>query len=296
MFLSLIQISANSCFRAFDNVDKIYFLNFIQKLSQIILIFVFTQYYPSLEAFVISFSLSIFIQIFISLVYLKKLIIFNLFHNNYSLDKFFNVLLQIAPNSIKLGVVALSSFFITKFSTFLITASYEQSIIASYGLFMQVIFVIQSFSSIVLNINLPKFIRFHSRKSSSKQIILLYKSFFLLFLIYFFSVGIVFIFGPFFIDYFAKDVLFPNLTIMILMSIFGYLEINHSIAATYISSTNSVPFLKASVLSALFITIFSCLAIYFQLGLVSVILSYGLVQLAYNNWKWPYELYKIAMR
>jgi hypothetical protein len=51
---------------------------------------------------------------------------------------------------------------------------------------------------------------------------------------------------------------------------------------------NTVPFVKASIISGIAIVVVSILSIKLtHLGIIALILSQGIVQLAYNNWYWP---------
>jgi hypothetical protein len=61
---------------------------------------------------------------------------------------------------------------------------------------------------------------------------------------------------------------------------------NHSIAGIYLSTTNKIPFLSASIFSGSAIFISSILAVP-HMGLAGLVMAQGLVQMAYNNWKWP---------
>ena len=66
------------------------------------------------------------------------------------------------------------------------------------------------------------------------------------------------------------------------------LEGNHTIFSTVIVTANKVPFVAAGLISGAVIGIFMYLALRFtSLGLLGVVMSQGVVQLAYNNWKWP---------
>jgi O-antigen/teichoic acid export membrane protein len=69
------------------------------------------------------------------------------------------------------------------------------------------------------------------------------------------------------------------------------LEVHHVIAATYITTRNEVPFVTAAVLSAV-MTVALSATLVFYLGIPGLIIAQGIVQLAYNNWKWPIIAYK----
>lgn len=67
----------------------------------------------------------------------------------------------------------------------------------------------------------------------------------------------------------------------------------HSNAATFIATRNRIPFVKSSILSGIAIILISLILINFtNLELWSLLISQAIVQLSYNNWKWPLEVNK----
>ena len=73
------------------------------------------------------------------------------------------------------------------------------------------------------------------------------------------------------------------------MMFYQFLEFNHgSIFSTFITTKNEVPFTVPSIVSGCAIVVLSVsLVTLTKLGLWGLLLSQCLVQLAYNNWKWP---------
>jgi len=64
------------------------------------------------------------------------------------------------------------------------------------------------------------------------------------------------------------------------------LELNHSIAGNYLTTINVIPFVRAALWSGLSIALISILLVK-VMGVWALIVGQGVVQLAYNNWKWP---------
>jgi O-antigen/teichoic acid export membrane protein len=83
----------------------------------------------------------------------------------------------------------------------------------------------------------------------------------------------------------SRTTLLPT-NLLLLYGVIILLELNHSVAGSYIATTNQLPFVPAAIISGVSITIIS-LTIAGKFGLLGIILSQGLVQAAYNNWKWP---------
>jgi O-antigen/teichoic acid export membrane protein len=73
---------------------------------------------------------------------------------------------------------------------------------------------------------------------------------------------------------------------LLVFGVIIFLELNHSIFGLFITASNHVPFYKAALLSGAAILSFSAVLVG-ELGVWSLILVQGGVQLAYNNWRWP---------
>ena len=87
------------------------------------------------------------------------------------------------------------------------------------------------------------------------------------------------------------DILPFDLLLVLLVSVL--LEMNHSNAATYLTTKNEVPFLSSSLISGVVIVVASIISVVvLELGLLGVLLSYFLTQLSFNNWYWPYVAFK----
>ena len=85
----------------------------------------------------------------------------------------------------------------------------------------------------------------------------------------------------------SRTLLLPAGPLLLYLAI-QFLESNHSMAASLITTRNEVPYVWASVVSGACIATLTLLSLSFtSLGVTGVILSAGVVQLCYNNWKWP---------
>jgi hypothetical protein len=90
----------------------------------------------------------------------------------------------------------------------------------------------------------------------------------------------------------SKTPLMPE-WFMVIAILISFLENNHSIAGSILLSKNEVPFFKAAIISGIS-TVFLLLAFFkfSKLGAWTMILAPGLVQGAYQNWKWPVVVFK----
>lgn len=89
-----------------------------------------------------------------------------------------------------------------------------------------------------------------------------------------------------------QDVVF-NIPVLIAIGIYIFLLNHHSLYASYISNTNKVPYMKSFVISSFVCVGLSILLIKTtNLGIWSLIIAQVIVQVVYNNWKWPYQVMK----
>jgi O-antigen/teichoic acid export membrane protein len=87
----------------------------------------------------------------------------------------------------------------------------------------------------------------------------------------------------------SKSTLLPAGSLALLL-VTGFLEMNHSLSATLLLLDNRVPFMNAAVLSGVLIVGLSSLVLsQTELGVLGALAVPFLIQLGYNNWKWPRE-------
>ena len=90
-----------------------------------------------------------------------------------------------------------------------------------------------------------------------------------------------------------SDTMFIPTEMLLLYLLFQILEKNHSIAAGFIQADNRIPFFIPSLVSGgVTLLLIWLLLDIFDMGLWGIILAPGIVQLCYQNWKWPWTLYK----
>ena len=191
-------------------------------------------------------------------------------------------------NSKKMGIVSLSSLVVSKAGIFFAGIYLSIQDVASYGLMSQLIAVLSSTSIAMLSIYQPRFASFRiakeQKKSLLKDICLSMGVFYTIFI----CGAITFIFfGPFILEIIKANAELPSRYIFILFCLISFLEMQHTNFSTIITSSNSVPFVKASVFSAIFIVLGTFVSLkYFHFGLLGLILIPGIVQLCYQDWKW----------
>lgn len=196
-------------------------------------------------------------------------------------------------NAKKSGLIALGTFLISKGNTFIASKYLPLNIIAEYGLSLQLFSILTAVSSSMIFILFSKISQYRVEKDLEK--LREYYSFCIVVNLICFSSGIVAI------TFIAPKILLllkSNITLLpkeylLFIGMFLLLEGVHAIASMFIVTSNYIPPVKAAILSGIAIIILSLILINFtNLGLWSLLLSQFLVQLSYNNWKWPLEVNK----
>jgi O-antigen/teichoic acid export membrane protein len=222
-----------------------------------------------------------------SIIFFKRNFVFTELEFNKGVSfslrkKYFKVLWY---NACRSGVVQLGTFFIQRF-TILIAANALGKQATPYSLTLTILYSVNSLSSVLMQLYLPK-ITYYQAKRNKKQVKKLFLgawvtviiiSLFINSLLYFLGEEILFLFG--------SEVSILESKYLILLIIFMELELIHSIAASFLTTYNIVPFVNATIITGVLITIINLVFIN-EYGVITLILSYGLVNLFYNNWKWP---------
>lgn len=196
-------------------------------------------------------------------------------------------------NAKKQGIVMIGSMAISKSGMFLAGIYLNLDEIASYGLLVQFSSIIVTISCTVYGLYQPKMTNLRTIDSKNKLWDLFLLSMGAFYIIYFILSAVLILSSDFVLKFIGSSTLLPNHTIVIVYLIIVLLENQHSLFATLITTKNSIPFVKQSLISGFFIILFTFLILKFtNLRILGLIIAPGIVQLIYNNWKWPYVVCK----
>ena len=210
--------------------------------------------------------------------------------NNSELKDLFGVMWH---NSWRLGFVALGAFLITQ-SNILICSSYlGLDVTASYGVTLQLFSIVTALSSTLYNIYLPELNISILYKNNNRTKKIITFSVLVNWTIFIFGSVCIIIFGELILDIVQSSIKILTQELLVFMAIYLFLENNHAMFATFITSENRVPFMNAALISGTAIVLLSIILVNFtQLGLFGLLFSQAIIQLLYNNWKWPFEVIK----
>ncbi|NLI72972.1 MAG: hypothetical protein GX361_09650 [Bacteroidales bacterium] len=204
---------------------------------------------------------------------------------------YFDVIKVILPNSVKLGLTSLGAFLALQASMIIGSFYVPLESLASYGITIQAVNLIGAIGSVYYFSFVPKIgnLRVDNEKSEIKK---LYKRSAMILLLSFIFCGTLLIFlGNPILLFLKSQTMLLNKKMILSILIITFLEKNHAIAGGFLLSNNEVPFFKASIISGAItvIALFFSLEI-MDLGVWAMIIAPGIIQLAYQNWKWPLVL------
>ena len=206
----------------------------------------------------------------------------------YQSDHFRDIIKVILPNSMKLGVTGLGGILVLQASVIIGSFYVSLENLASYGITVQAVNLIASLGGIYYSTFVPKLglMRVENNLPGIKK--LYFRSILLLLLTFVvFGMMMAFLGNSILVILKSQTFLLSRVMIFVLL-IIAFLEKNHAIAGGFILSRNEVPFYKASLVAGIItvVLLFIFLKI-FNLGVWAMIISPGIAQLVYQNWKWP---------
>lgn len=204
-----------------------------------------------------------------------------------------NILKLMMVNAKKVGIVSIGGFLLAKGNTFVVSEYFSLDIVGKYGLTMQVFSILLGVTGTIYQIYTPEFYEYRLKNDTLKlkeKYILCYIINLLLFILG--IIGIIFIL-PYLLKFLGKKGSLLTQAQLMFMSFCFLLESTHANAAFILSTKNYIPYVKAGIFSGIGIIFTSLIFINFtEMGIWSVLISQFIVQLLYNNWKWPLEVNK----
>jgi len=196
------------------------------------------------------------------------------------------------PNSWRLGLTALGAFAISRANILIVSSLVGLSASASYALSLQLLSVVVAIAHLPTQAVLPKMIalRVQGDRAGLRRMFLPRQLF--LIAVFIVGAGCVWLLGEPLLAAVGSTVHLLPKTEMAVLALVLLLEANHSNCAIVITTGNRVPFVWPSLLSGMGVVALSVAVAQGGGGLLGIILSQCLVQVLYNNWKWPLVLWK----
>lgn len=216
----------------------------------------------------------------------------SLYDKEVPISEVYEIIKLVWFNAKKVGLVSISAFAITQSTTLISAAFIDLGATASYGLSLQIISVISGISQTLFTAMIPKMTDFQINCRTEDLNKLFSTAMTIFWMIYFVGMLTLLTVGLPFVNFIKSNTELPFVMVSF-MGLYQLLETNHSLFATYISISNKIPYVRASLVSGVLIVIFSLIvAKYSIFGIYGLMSVQFLVQLCYNNWKWPYVVMK----
>ena len=208
-------------------------------------------------------------------------------------NNFMTIVKVLTPNSVKLGLTSVGAFLVLQSSVIIGSIYLSLNQLASYGITIQAINLIGSLSLVYYSSFTPLIahLRVEQNTISIKRIYI--KCIIVMVITFLVSGTGLILAGNWALVFLKSQTLFLNKLMILAILLIALLEKNHALAGGFLLSRNEVPYFKAAIISGA-ATVFMLFALIRlgQLGVWGMILAPGIVQLVYQNWKWPLVLIK----
>lgn len=196
-------------------------------------------------------------------------------------------------NSYKLFLVAMGGYLINQANTILCSTFLGLEVTASYGLSIQAVQAIGIISFVYMQVVIPEISKAKVNADVNKQKTLLGTASCVFLVLDVLGNAAVILFVNNILVFIGAKTLILSTPLMILIAITNLLDKHSNIYSQFIVCDNRVPFVKASIFSGVIIVIVSFVLLKTTVwGVFGFVSTQMIVQLAYNNWKWPYVVCK----
>lgn len=196
-------------------------------------------------------------------------------------------------NAKKLGINFIGAYAVNKMGMFIIGFFLPLATIGSYGLLTQFTTIVSGIANTMFVTYLPKVS--NCRVTGDRPMLKRTISFSMVvgqIIMLAGALGIIFV-APYLLELIKSQTMLPSRLICVLYLVIVALELNHSEFASVISTENKIPYVVPSLVSGGVIVLLTFIALKFTtLGLLGVVLVQGIVQAAYNNWRWPLWVFR----
>ncbi|MGI9875670.1 O-unit flippase-like protein [Vibrio chagasii] len=194
-------------------------------------------------------------------------------------------------NAKLMGVVQLGNFLTVRASVLIVSSIISLEAAAMYGFTLQITSIAVIVASMYFGLQLP----YMNSEQVKGNIEGIKRAFcrslglsWLLFLI--FAIALLTI-GPHLLAFVSKNTqLLPSAMLFVFL-VAAFLEMNHSLCTAFLTTKNEIIFMWPLFITGVLISFCSIVFAYFY-GLWGVILSQLILQILYNNWKWPLLVFR----
>lgn len=205
------------------------------------------------------------------------------------------MLLQLYPAGWKQAILAWGSYFIYSGTTILVAQLEDVKLIASYLLTLQIIFILTTISSAPAYSSYPETSKAIAEKNYTAYKSSLFKALKISLSLYIAGALIIALLAnPLLIFIGSSTEIITGYLLLTVLAMY-FLELHHTIHATFYTTTNHIPFVYPALISGFIILTAGYFTID-ELGIWGVVIIQFIVQLSFNNWYPVYLNYNLIKR
>lgn len=198
-----------------------------------------------------------------------------------------HLLRVVSPNAARDGVVSVSNFFATTANSITCSLFLSLTETSAYSLSLQLVNAAANVSVVLITTYHPALQSAFANRNRNLEVKWISRglsSFYVLFALA--VAGLVLVVLPLLNS--LRDEFALDARILLAMALYVFLWRHHSVCAAYIANTNRIPYMVPFFVSGLAgVAVSIALIDFFDLGVWGLIWGPMIVQLSYNNWKWP---------
>jgi len=194
-------------------------------------------------------------------------------------------------NASRLGTVHLGAFLILRANVLVASSFLGLTAGASYGMTLTVLVALTGLASVICQVQLPRMNLLQVQRRMEELRATYGAVLIIAWIVLIGGAVVLLLFGADALKYIGSKTELLPFPALLTLTVVMALEMNHAIAAGYLTTTNRIDFVRAAVFSGIF-TIIGSVGLVQLFGVWALIGSQGFVQLAYNNWKWPTQAFR----
>ncbi|QLY60534.1 hypothetical protein HV211_08585 [Citrobacter freundii] len=199
----------------------------------------------------------------------------------------------ISGSAIKLGLATAGNVVINRAPIIIAGIAFSLNTAGEFTLTMQIFLAIISVSNVYLAIKIPQLSQLVLKNQRNEIRSLIIKIIIYSAVFYFLGVTMFAFFSDLIIKLTGAKVGFLETKYIILLGFVFLFDLNHNICASILTAGNKIPFVVPVIISGMLIAILGwMLAVPLNMGVIGLIAAQGVVQLSYNNWRWPLMVYQ----
>lgn len=191
------------------------------------------------------------------------------------------------PNAGRMGAVSIGGFLMTRFNLFVISSFIGVAAGGAFALSLQLLMALCAAAQLPMQVAMPRLIAARVAHDRGGLRRLFGGGMTLFVTIYLVGAAFVLFAMPPLLALIGSNIALLDRPVLALLALVLLLEGFHSNAAFFITTANNVPFLRPALLSGSAVALGGLLLGWSGMGVAAIVLWQGLVQLAYNNWRWP---------